>query len=96
MTSPSPIPENPPREEPDTDNEVKPRRKGIYLLPNLLTTGCLFAGFYAIVAAIGKHFALAGMGVRFGSTHTQIICDGDRYVVRVITKGEPLYIAVRV
>ena len=31
---------------------VRPRRKGIYLLPNLLTTGCLFSGFYAIVAAI--------------------------------------------
>ena len=50
--------------EPDADdNEVKPRRKGIYLLPNLLTTGCLFSGFYAIVAAIDKHFAPAGMAV---------------------------------
>ncbi len=28
------------------------RRRGIYLLPNLLTTGALFAGFYSIVAAI--------------------------------------------
>ncbi|MCW8844785.1 MAG: CDP-diacylglycerol--serine O-phosphatidyltransferase, partial [Gammaproteobacteria bacterium] len=25
------------------------RRMGIYLLPNLLTTGALFAGFYAII-----------------------------------------------
>ncbi|MGH8269669.1 MAG: CDP-alcohol phosphatidyltransferase family protein, partial [Steroidobacteraceae bacterium] len=49
--------------DPDADNEVKPRRKGIYLLPNLLTTGCLFSGFYAIVAAIDKHFAPAGIGV---------------------------------
>lgn len=63
MTSPSPIPESAPRVEPDTDNEVKPRRKGIYLLPNLLTTGCLFSGFYAIVAAIDQHFAPAGMAV---------------------------------
>ncbi len=63
MTSPNPIPESPVHVEPDSDNEVKPRRKGIYLLPNLLTTGCLFSGFYAIVAAIDKHFALAGMGV---------------------------------
>lgn len=35
---------------------VKPSRqalaKGAYLLPNALTTGALFAGFYAIVAAI--------------------------------------------
>jgi hypothetical protein len=40
--------------------------------------------------------ALAGMSIRFGSTHTRIICDGDRYEVRVITTGEPLYIAIRV
>lgn len=40
--------------------------------------------------------ALAGMGVRFGGTHTQIICDSDRYEVRVMTTGEPLYVAVRV
>lgn len=34
------------------------RRRGIFLLPNLLTTGALFAGFYAIVAAMeGKFFA---------------------------------------
>jgi len=48
----------------DTDQEApRPRRKGIYLLPNLLTTGCLFSGFYAIVAAIDKHFAPAGIAV---------------------------------
>lgn len=40
--------------------------------------------------------ALADMGVTFGRTHTRITCDGDRYVVRVMTTGEPLYIAVRV
>jgi CDP-diacylglycerol--serine O-phosphatidyltransferase len=39
------------------------RRKGIYLLPNLLTTGGLFAGFYAIVAAIDGHFAASAYGV---------------------------------
>ncbi len=37
---------------------VKPHR-GIYLLPNLLTTGALFAGFYAIVAAINGKFEAA-------------------------------------
>ena len=30
------------------------RRRGIYLLPNLLTTCGLFAGFYSIVASIAK------------------------------------------
>ncbi len=42
---------------------ARPRRKGIYLLPNLLTTGCLFSGFYAVVASIDKHFEHAGMAV---------------------------------
>ncbi len=37
--------------------------KGIYLLPNLLTTGALFAGFYAIVAAMDGDFAAAGIAI---------------------------------
>ena len=45
---------------PTTPN--KPRR-GIYLLPNLFTTGALFAGFYAIVAAIALHFTDAVIAV---------------------------------
>src|SRR5499427_6638961 len=45
------------------DANARPRGRGIYLLPNLLTTGCLFSGFYAVVAAIDKHFAPAGMAV---------------------------------
>lgn len=36
------------------------RSKGIYLLPNLFTTAALFAGFYAIIAAINGRFELAG------------------------------------
>ena len=39
------------------------RRKGIYLLPNLLTTGALFAGFYAIVAAIDLNFHYAAWSI---------------------------------
>jgi CDP-diacylglycerol--serine O-phosphatidyltransferase len=55
-------PENQEAVEPVPEG-LKPRRKGIYLLPNLMTTGCLFSGFYGIVAAIDKHFAAAGMAV---------------------------------
>ncbi len=40
-----------------------PRRRGIYLLPNLFTTAGLFAGFYAIVAAIAGHFQPAAIAV---------------------------------
>jgi CDP-diacylglycerol---serine O-phosphatidyltransferase len=47
----------------ETPDQPRPRRKGIYLLPNLLTTGCLFSGFYAVVAAIDKNFDHAGMAV---------------------------------
>ena len=44
------------------ENEQK-RRKGIYLLPNLFTTANLFAGFYAIVAAIGGRFEAAAIAI---------------------------------
>lgn len=35
------------------------RRRGIYLLPNLFTTGALFAGFYAITSALSGRFETA-------------------------------------
>ena len=41
----------------------RPRSRAIYLLPNLFTTGCLFSGFYAIVAAIDGNFERAGFAV---------------------------------
>jgi CDP-diacylglycerol--serine O-phosphatidyltransferase len=41
----------------------KPARRGIYLLPNLFTTGAMFAGFYAIVAGILGFFAHAAIAV---------------------------------
>jgi CDP-diacylglycerol--serine O-phosphatidyltransferase len=48
-----------------------PPSRGIYLLPNLLTTGCLFSGFYSIVAAIDRDFALAG-----GAVFIAMVFDG--------------------
>lgn len=39
------------------------RRKGVYLLPNLFTTGALFSGFYAIVAAMNGFFEQAAMAI---------------------------------
>lgn len=38
-------------------------QKGIYLLPNLLTTGALFAGFYAIVSATLDRFEAAAIAL---------------------------------
>jgi len=43
--------------------EEKTPSKGIYLLPNLLTTGAMFCGFYAIVAGMNAKFELAAVAV---------------------------------
>lgn len=43
--------------------EINTPRKGIYLLPNLVTTGALFSGFYAIVAAMNDKFEIASIAV---------------------------------
>jgi CDP-diacylglycerol---serine O-phosphatidyltransferase len=50
-TSPSPL------------QPLKPRRKGIYILPNLFTLAALFGGFYAIVMAMDGRFGDAAIGV---------------------------------
>lgn len=39
------------------------RRRGIYLLPNLFTTGALFSGFYAITSAMGGRFETAVIAI---------------------------------
>jgi CDP-diacylglycerol--serine O-phosphatidyltransferase len=41
----------------------KPTRRGIFLLPNLLTTAALFAGFYAIVQAMNGRYELAAVAI---------------------------------
>ncbi|MCX5812747.1 MAG: CDP-diacylglycerol--serine O-phosphatidyltransferase [Proteobacteria bacterium] len=41
----------------------KGKGKGIYILPNLLTSASLFAGFYSIVATIDKKFAYAAIAI---------------------------------
>ena len=41
----------------------KNMRKGIFLLPNLFTTGALFAGFYAIIAAMNGRFEIAAIAI---------------------------------
>lgn len=38
-------------------------RKGIYLLPNLLTTGGLFSGFFAIVSSMNGRFEAAAVAI---------------------------------
>ncbi len=47
--------------------ETRPRRKGLYMLPNAITLAALFSGFYAIVMAINGRFELACIAVFFAA-----------------------------
>ncbi len=44
---------------PEAPVREKPRTKGVYLIPSLLTSMGLFAGFYSLIAAIQGRFELA-------------------------------------
>lgn len=50
-----------PLHQPDT--ELPRRRKGIYMLPNMITLGALFGGFYAVVMAMNNRYDLATIGI---------------------------------
>jgi CDP-diacylglycerol---serine O-phosphatidyltransferase len=60
-------------EDPEFENEVTTptgpgrlgglRRRGIYLLPNLFTTGVLFCGFFAIVQAMNGRFETGAIAI---------------------------------
>jgi CDP-diacylglycerol--serine O-phosphatidyltransferase len=49
--------------QPGAEVVVRPRRKGIYILPNLFTLAALFGGFYAIVMAMNDQFEKAAIGI---------------------------------
>jgi len=42
---------------------MKPFDRGIYLLPNLMTTAALFAGFYAVIAGIQGQFEQGAIAI---------------------------------
>lgn len=48
--------------EPQLAEDAAPRR-AIYLLPNLFTTAAMFAGFFAIIAAMGGRFSSAAIAI---------------------------------
>ena len=54
-------------QEPAKISELDPARphrgRGIYLLPNLFTTAALFAGFYAVLAAMNDQFEKAAIAI---------------------------------
>ena len=47
----------------DEHPHPRPRRKGIYILPNLFTLAALFGGFYAVVMAMNGQFEQAAYGI---------------------------------
>lgn len=47
----------------DINEEIKLPRKGVYLLPNIVTTAALFSGFYGILAGVNGQFENAAIAV---------------------------------
>jgi CDP-diacylglycerol--serine O-phosphatidyltransferase len=41
-------------------------RRGVYILPNLITSGSLFAGFYSIASTYTGHFEKAATAIIAG------------------------------
>jgi CDP-diacylglycerol---serine O-phosphatidyltransferase len=50
-------------DEDASDAAPRPRRKGIYILPNLFTLAALFGGFYGIVMAMNGRFEQSAIGI---------------------------------
>jgi len=62
------------------------RRHGIYWLPNLITSGAMFAGFYAIVQAMNGRFELAAMAI-----YVAMVLDGMDGRVARLTRTESAF-----
>ena len=50
-------------EEVEGESGAKVKRKGVFLLPSLITLGALFAGFYAIIASMTGRFEEAAIAI---------------------------------
>ena len=61
------------------ENGKKVTHRGVYLLPNLITTAALFSGFYAIISAMNNNFESAAIAI-----FVAMILDGlDGRVARI-------------
>lgn len=74
------------QEQLDLEQPEKIAQRGIYLLPNLLTTAALFAGFYSIVAAMKGHFETAAIAI-----FVAMIADGLDGRVARLTNTQSLF-----
>ncbi len=61
-----------------TEESRPKRRRGVYLLPNLFTTGTLFGGFYAIVAAMMGDYSNAAIAIAVAMVADSL----DGYIAR--------------
>ena len=50
-------------EENESEKSKKKPSRGIYLLPNLFTTGALFCGFYAIISSMSGAYENAAIAI---------------------------------
>jgi CDP-diacylglycerol--serine O-phosphatidyltransferase len=50
-------------DEPAASDAPRPRRKGLYILPNAISLAALFSGFYAVVMAINGRFEAAVIAI---------------------------------
>lgn len=72
------------KDEIEMRSEKMPQR-GIYLLPNLLTTSAIFAGFYSVVAAMKGYFDTAAIAIFIA-----MVADGlDGRVARLTNTQSP-------
>lgn len=63
----------------DSSSQMRPRNRGIYLLPNAFTTANLFCGFFAIVQSMNQRFEIAAIAIFFA-----LVMDGmDGRVARM-------------
>jgi CDP-diacylglycerol--serine O-phosphatidyltransferase len=64
---------------PETGKKKDSMRRGIYILPNLITAASLFAGFYSLVATLNADYKTAAIAIFISA-----ICDGlDGKVARM-------------
>lgn len=68
-----------------SEPERQKPHKGVYLLPNLFTTGALFSGFYAVIASMNGQFEAASIAI-----FVSMLFDGlDGRVARMTNTQSP-------
>ncbi len=69
----------------EPEQERQKPHKGVYLLPNLVTTGALFSGFYAVIASMNGQFEAAAIAI-----FVSMLFDGlDGRVARMTNTQSP-------